>query len=345
MWPWLHRAVTHLDLLPGCHVGCSALVVTGQGNTIGVWRSWLARTAGGREVAGSSPVTPTKFIMSTLETIAIIPAYNEEKTVGDVARAALQARLIDGVIVVDDGSSDTTHEIACNVVSRLGEQQDAEKPFIVLSHPENLGKTDALRTGIDRARELGGSSLSTLVFLDADSSPIWTRDTSSNMKLWQVAIHKVSGRDNNLISSETLAGRQDAFMTLLARYIDEITEPIKDGKEVMRTGMYQRNVVTDTILAILDKSSKGGHAGNRALPLSVWDGFEEECFERGISIHGWSVEAALNEYVSDQPTGTFMMYGVVNVGSRVKAGGFWRGLGRMAEIHGQMPFTKRKFAR
>ena len=27
----------------------------------GVWRSWLARTAGGREVAGSSPVTPTKL--------------------------------------------------------------------------------------------------------------------------------------------------------------------------------------------------------------------------------------------------------------------------------------------
>ena len=26
-----------------------------------MWRSWLARTAGGREVAGSSPVTPTKF--------------------------------------------------------------------------------------------------------------------------------------------------------------------------------------------------------------------------------------------------------------------------------------------
>lgn len=26
---------------------------------IGVWRSLVARTAGGREVAGSSPVTPT----------------------------------------------------------------------------------------------------------------------------------------------------------------------------------------------------------------------------------------------------------------------------------------------
>jgi hypothetical protein len=27
---------------------------------IGMWRSWLARTAGGREAAGSSPVIPTK---------------------------------------------------------------------------------------------------------------------------------------------------------------------------------------------------------------------------------------------------------------------------------------------
>jgi hypothetical protein len=30
-----------------------------QSHTVGVWRSWLARTPGGREVAGSSPVTPT----------------------------------------------------------------------------------------------------------------------------------------------------------------------------------------------------------------------------------------------------------------------------------------------
>lgn len=28
-----------------------------------MWRSWLARTAGGREVAGSSPVTPTKYLV------------------------------------------------------------------------------------------------------------------------------------------------------------------------------------------------------------------------------------------------------------------------------------------
>lgn len=38
----------------------------------GVWRSWLARTAGGREVAGSSPVTPTILIKN----LGIVVEYN-----------------------------------------------------------------------------------------------------------------------------------------------------------------------------------------------------------------------------------------------------------------------------
>ena len=36
-----------------------------------MWRSWLARTAGGREVAGSSPVTPTS-IQLTITSVCII---------------------------------------------------------------------------------------------------------------------------------------------------------------------------------------------------------------------------------------------------------------------------------
>ncbi len=45
-------ARTHLDIIR---------LIKGDSLTFvfGVWRSWLARTAGGREVAGSSPVTPT----------------------------------------------------------------------------------------------------------------------------------------------------------------------------------------------------------------------------------------------------------------------------------------------
>lgn len=282
--------------------------------------------------------------MNTIETIAIIPAYNEVRTIGGVIHAAMQANSVDGVVVVDDGSSDATYEVAQSSINYFIEQGNA-KPLEVVSHPENRGKTDTLRTGVNCARELGGVSLSTLVFLDADSSPIWSRDTQDNMKLWQSGLFRLLGQDSNRIDEKILEGRRAAFSNLLARYVDEIVQPVSSKEEVMRTGMYQRNVVTDTVLTALDRQKKGGHAGNRAIPLTVWDGLEDECEARGVSITGWDIEAALNEYLSDQPTGTFMMYGVVNVGSRVKAGGFWRGVARMAKIHGQMPFTKRKLTR
>jgi glycosyltransferase involved in cell wall biosynthesis len=42
----------------------------------------------------------------------IIPAYNEEATVGDVVDVARRVRLVDELVVVDDGSSDATAEIA-----------------------------------------------------------------------------------------------------------------------------------------------------------------------------------------------------------------------------------------
>lgn len=49
-----------------------------------MWRSWLARTAGGREVAGSSPVTPTRLRdildMSIESAFSQKPAYQHGKT-------------------------------------------------------------------------------------------------------------------------------------------------------------------------------------------------------------------------------------------------------------------------
>jgi hypothetical protein len=43
------------------HLGSTRLIISVLPAFLvdGVWRSWLARTAGGREVAGSSPATPT----------------------------------------------------------------------------------------------------------------------------------------------------------------------------------------------------------------------------------------------------------------------------------------------
>lgn len=66
----------------------------------------------------------------------IIPAYNEENTIGEVVK---KAKKYGNVIVVDDGSKDSTFNAA------------ASNNVIVLNHLVNLGKGAALRTGCDYA--------------------------------------------------------------------------------------------------------------------------------------------------------------------------------------------------
>ncbi len=83
--------------------------------------------------------------------VIVIPAYNEEKTIGDTVRGALHAA--DRVLVVDDGSSDRTSEIA----SAAG--------AVVVRHAVNRGLGGALGTGIEGALRLGADAV---VTMDAD---------------------------------------------------------------------------------------------------------------------------------------------------------------------------------
>jgi glycosyltransferase involved in cell wall biosynthesis len=83
------------------------------------------------------------------EVTAVIPAYNEQLSVGSIA---LQARkFVDRVIVVDDGSTDNTAEIV--------ELAGAE----LIKHEKNMGKGVALRTGFEAAK-----NSDIIVTLDAD---------------------------------------------------------------------------------------------------------------------------------------------------------------------------------
>ena len=91
---------------------------------------------------------------------AIIPAYNEEKTIGSVVLGAQQH--VSRVIVVDDGSTDQTAEIA--------KLAGAE----VLVHPTNQGKGAALKTGFQAVED---SNI--IVTLDSDGQ----HDTSQIPRL------------------------------------------------------------------------------------------------------------------------------------------------------------------
>ncbi|HKP03464.1 MAG TPA: glycosyltransferase family 2 protein [Chthoniobacterales bacterium] len=72
---------------------------------------------------------------------AIIPAYLEEKHVGDVARRTLAQ--LDQVLVVDDGSPDATAENA-----RASGAQ-------VIVHEQNRGKGESIKTGLRHWLERG----------------------------------------------------------------------------------------------------------------------------------------------------------------------------------------------
>jgi glycosyltransferase involved in cell wall biosynthesis len=82
---------------------------------------------------------------------AIIPAYFEEKHVGDVARRALQQ--LDNVLVVDDGSTDATAEAA----RQAGAQ--------VIVHEQNRGKGESIKTGFRHWLERG---FTYAIILDGD---------------------------------------------------------------------------------------------------------------------------------------------------------------------------------
>jgi glycosyltransferase involved in cell wall biosynthesis len=74
----------------------------------------------------------------------VVPAFREERHVGDVVRGAPE--FVDHIIVVDDASPDATSEAAREVGDPRTE---------VIRHEENTGVGGAIITGHERAMELG----------------------------------------------------------------------------------------------------------------------------------------------------------------------------------------------
>jgi glycosyltransferase involved in cell wall biosynthesis len=94
------------------------------------------------------------------QTAAVIPAYQDEKHIGDIARRTRER--LEYVLVVDDGSTDQT------------EQQAREAGVEVIVHAQNQGKGEAIKTGL--AHWLGANSSSSgqdpqitwVILLDSD---------------------------------------------------------------------------------------------------------------------------------------------------------------------------------
>ncbi|MGN6565767.1 MAG: glycosyltransferase, partial [Thermomicrobiales bacterium] len=93
-------------------------------------------------VATSAPADPV---------IAAIPAHNEARFIGSVVLSV--RRYVDLVLVIDDGSTDATADLA--------EAAGA----LVVRHPRNQGKGEAVNTAFREARQRGARAL---VLIDGD---------------------------------------------------------------------------------------------------------------------------------------------------------------------------------
>jgi len=102
----------------------------------------------------------------------VVPAYNEEKNVLRCITSLFKCTEkyvgLSEIIVVDDGSRDYTYEIAWASIE-MNRRRCPQVRGKVVRHSANIGKIEAIRTGVDRA--LG----SVIAVVDADSW--WMPDT------------------------------------------------------------------------------------------------------------------------------------------------------------------------
>ncbi|MCS7254242.1 MAG: glycosyltransferase family 2 protein [Armatimonadota bacterium] len=147
----------------------------------------------------------------------VIPAYNEERrlpqTISCIVEYVRRKQLSCEIVVVDDGSSDATSDVAISVAGSL-----SFTPLRVLRYQPNMGKGYAVNRGVL------SSSGRFVLFTDADlSTPI-----EETEKLLQPLLN---GYCDIAIASRALAGselpvRQPLFRELMGRAFNVVVQAL-----------------------------------------------------------------------------------------------------------------------
>lgn len=198
----------------------------------------------------------------TTKVLVVMPAWNERDCIGDTVREVLALDRDYDVLVVDDGSSDGTPELA--------EAAGAH----VLRLPFNLGVGGAMRAGFKYARRMG---YDTVVQVDADGQhdpkdipaviaglahsdiSIGARFADKGdytvsgprkwaMRLLAAVISRIAGTELTDVTSGFRAGNARAIEQYLRHYpaeylgdtIDSLVVAIRSGCVVSQTGVEMR---------------------------------------------------------------------------------------------------------
>ena len=158
----------------------------------------------------------------------IIPAYNEESTIAGVVKTCLKTPEIGEIIVVSDGSTDTT-------VDRV--RQIKSKKIKIINLPENHGKGFAVAQGIKEAKN------EFLLFLDADLINLEPHHLSS--LIWPVINNRADmtvaiwgSFSPNVLYSWQLNGQRCLEAKFIKRFLKELSSS-KYGLEILLNEIFK----------------------------------------------------------------------------------------------------------
>lgn len=195
----------------------------------------------------------------------IIPAYNEGARIGRVISAALGAKLVSEVIVVSDGSTDNTADVARSLGVR------------VVELARNRGKGGAMKAG------LAATSAEVVAFIDADLvgltpdhvdeliRPVVSGEADATLGVF------AGGRSSTTLAQRLTPGLsgQRAVRAVLLR--DVPMEDARFGVEVMLNrhlascGARVKRVVLHGVSQVMKEEKRGGLKGFAARLRMYWE--------------------------------------------------------------------------
>ncbi len=163
---------------------------------------------------------------------AIVPVFNEEKTISKVVNTLLKNNLIDEVICINDGSTDTSMDVL---------NQFKEKIEIV-DLQKNQGKGFALSVGIKQAKG------EIVAFIDADLTNLSDDHISElltpilNNETRGVVGYPSSVKGSLFNPLSNFSGERAYYKKDLISHIEKIAET-RFGVEVFLNNLYDKNEI------------------------------------------------------------------------------------------------------
>lgn len=239
--------------------------------------------------------------------VAILPAFNEEVSIGSMVLLARQHA--DRVIVVDDGSHDRTAEVA--------ELAGAE----VIRHPENRGKGAALKTGF-----MAVNGARAIVTIDTDGQ-------HDPAEIPKVAAPILAGEADIVNGSRYLCGnkKDTPFYRRVGQKVLDTASNLESGANLTDTQSGFRAFAPSTIpvfrfgqkgLAIESEMlSDAGQAGLRIKEVEIGVRYDVDCSTENPVSHGVRVLVKiLHDMELKRPLYYFTLPGLVLAGVGVGMG-------------------------